>query len=106
MHFWVFPVAKNSPAMHETWVWSLGWEDPLEEEMETHSIPFLEIPWTEEPSGLRLWGRKESDTTEWLTHFQCIVAIYYNMIIEYVWNQYKIQWLKIKILLTGASFIP
>ena len=37
---WVSLVAqmvKNLPAMKETWVWSLGWEDPLEEEMTTHS---------------------------------------------------------------------
>ena len=35
------------------WVWSLGWEDPLEEGMETHSIILAwKIPWTEEPGGL------------------------------------------------------
>ena len=54
-------------AMHETWVRLLGWEDPLEKEMATHSsILAWRIPWTEEPGGLR--GRKESDTTERL-HF-------------------------------------
>ena len=49
----------------ETWVPSLGWEDPLEEGMATHSniLPW-EIPWTEEPGGLRSMGHKESDTTE------------------------------------------
>ena len=44
---------KNPPAMQETQetqVWSLDWEDPLEEEMATHSsILAWEIPWTEEP---------------------------------------------------------
>ena len=47
-------------------VWSLGQEDPLEEEMVTHSsILAQEIPWTEEPGGLYSpWGHKESDTTE------------------------------------------
>ena len=40
--------------MKETRVWSLGWEDPLEKEMATHSnIPTWEIPWTEEPGGLQ-----------------------------------------------------
>ena len=40
-------------AMWETWVRSLGWEDPLEKEMATHSsILAWEIPWTEEPGGL------------------------------------------------------
>ena len=39
---------KNLPAMRETWVLSLGWEDPLEEEMATHSsILAWRIPWTE-----------------------------------------------------------
>ena len=48
--------------MQETWIWSLGWEDPLEKEMATYSsILALEIPWTEEPSGLQ--GHKESDMT-------------------------------------------
>ena len=41
----------------ETWVWSLGWEDPLEKEMATHfSILAWEIPWTEEPAGLQSMG--------------------------------------------------
>ena len=44
---------------------SLGWEDPLEEEMATHSsILAWEIPWTREPGGLQSTGRKESDTTD------------------------------------------
>ena len=42
-------MVKTLPAMWETWVWSLGWEDPLEKEMATHSsILAWEIPWTEE----------------------------------------------------------
>ena len=41
----------------EEWVRSLGWEDPLEEEMTTHSnILAWEIPWTEEPGGLQAMG--------------------------------------------------
>ena len=40
---------KNPPATQETWVRSLGWEDPLEQKMSTHSsILAWEIPWTEE----------------------------------------------------------
>ena len=40
--------------LQETWVESLGWEDPLEEEMAAHSsILAWEIPWTEEPGGLQ-----------------------------------------------------
>ena len=55
--------------MQETWVRSLGWEDPLEKEMATHSsILAWEIPWTEEPGGLQSMGLQESDMTERLNH--------------------------------------
>ena len=55
----------NLPAMWETWVQSLGQEDPLEKEMATHSsILAWRIPWTEEPDRLQSRGWKESDTTE------------------------------------------
>ena len=48
---------KHLPAMSETWVRSLGWEDPLEQEMATHSsILAYKIPWTEEPGGLQSTG--------------------------------------------------
>ena len=59
-------LVKNPPAMQETWVRFLGWEDPLEKEMATHSsILTWRIPRTEEPGRLLIpWGRKESDTTE------------------------------------------
>ena len=45
------------PEMQKTWIRSLGLEDPLEEEMATHSVILaLEIPWTEEPGGLQSMG--------------------------------------------------
>ena len=48
---------KRLPAMQETWVQSLGQEDPLEKEMATHSsILAWRIPWTEEPGGLQPMG--------------------------------------------------
>ena len=54
---WVYLVAqtvKNPPAKQETWVQSLGWEDPLEEGMATHfSILAWRIPWTEKPGRLK-----------------------------------------------------
>ena len=58
-------LVKNLPAVRETWVRSLGWEDPLEKEMATHSsILAWRIPWIEEPGGLHSpRGRKESDMT-------------------------------------------
>ena len=50
-------VVKNLPAMQETWVRFLGWEDPLEKEMATHSsVLAWEIPWTEEPGRLQSIG--------------------------------------------------
>ena len=53
----VAQMVKNLPAMQETWVRSLGWEDPLEEGMATHSsILAWIIPWTEEPGGLQSMG--------------------------------------------------
>ena len=53
----VAQTVKNPPAMQETWVQSLGWEDPLEKEMAMHSsILAWEISWTEEPGGLQSVG--------------------------------------------------
>ena len=50
-------MVKNPPAMQETWVQFLDWEDSLEKEMATHSsIPAWRIPWTEEPGGLQSMG--------------------------------------------------
>ena len=55
---------KNLPAMGETWVHSLGQEDPLEKEMAIHfSILAWKISWTEEPGGLHSMGSQESDMT-------------------------------------------
>ena len=54
-------LANHLPAMPETWVRSLGWEDPLEEGMATHSnILAWRIPWTEESSGLQSMGSQKS----------------------------------------------
>ena len=53
----VAQMVKNLPAMQETWVWSLGQEDPLEEGMATHcSILAWRILWTEKPGGLQSTG--------------------------------------------------
>ena len=50
-------MVKRLPAMGETRVRSLGWEDALEKEMATHSsIPAWRIPWTEEPGRLQSMG--------------------------------------------------
>ena len=53
----VAQTVKNLPANQDTRIWSLGWEDPLEKEMTTHSsILAWRIPWTEEPRGLQSRG--------------------------------------------------
>ena len=55
---------KCVPTMRETWVRSLGREDPLEKELETHSsILAWRIAWTEEPGGLQSTGSQLSDFT-------------------------------------------
>jgi len=61
----VAQMVKNLPAMQETWMHSLGWEDPLEEEMATHSsVLAWRIPGKGSLVGCHLRGRTESDTTE------------------------------------------
>ena len=61
----VAQMVKNLPAMQETCVRSLSWEDPLEKEMATHSSIF---PWKfygqRSLAGYSPWGRKESDMTD------------------------------------------
>ena len=63
---WVVQTVKRLPAVRETWVQSLGQEDPLKKEIATHSsILALKISWTEKPGGLQSIG-SQSDMTEWL----------------------------------------
>ena len=51
--------------MQEMWVRSVGWEDPLEKEMATHSIILAwEISWTEEPGRLQSMGHKETKLSD------------------------------------------
>ena len=63
---------KCLPTVLETWVRALGWEDPLEKEMETHSSTLAwKIPWTEEPGRLQSMGsqsrtRLSDFTSQWL----------------------------------------
>ena len=63
---------KYLPAVQETWIQSLGWEDPLEKEMATHfSILAWRIPWREEPGRLQSTGCKELDTTGSIWILRC-----------------------------------
>ena len=88
IYIWASPVAqmvKNVHEMQETWIWSLGWDDPLEKGMETHSN-FLawRIPWTEDPGGLQSVGlqRVGHKLVAHLCSFaQCLITpniIFYN----------------------------
>ena len=80
----VAQMVKNPPTMQETWVWSLAWEDPLEEGMTTHSsILAWKSPWTEEPGRLQSMG---SQSQKWLstarhtyTHIHIHICIYICM---------------------------
>ena len=87
---------RKSPTVQETWLQSLGWEGALEKEMVTHASV---LTWTEvrlssvsDDRGETLpshgqrslevysaWGRKESDTTERLTHF-CLIKLFFAQI--------------------------
>ena len=74
---------KNLPAIQETWLRSLGWEDPLDKGMATHSsILAWRIPWTEKLGGLQCMGsqrvgqdwatnthRETLEAVQWLFHF-------------------------------------
>ena len=70
-------MVRNLPAMQETWIQSLGWEDALEKGMANHStILAWRVPWTKEPGGSM--GRKESDMTEGVTHTHTHTHTQYN----------------------------
>ena len=84
---------KHLPAMQETWVQSLGWEDPLEKEMATHSsILAWRIPWTREPGGLQSTGSQRVGH-DWATSFsvsdqsRIVSPCLFNLYAEYImWN--------------------
>ena len=68
-------MVKNLPAMQEIWVQSLGWEDPLEKGMATHSsILAWRIPWTEEPGRLQsIWSQRVRH--DWVTNIFTIILL-------------------------------
>ena len=79
-----FPVAqlvKNPPAMQETWVHSMGLEDPLEKKMTTHSsIVAWRIPWQRCLAGYSPWDQKELDTTEQLRFHSLMGSSFIHLI--------------------------
>ena len=69
LHWWLSGKKKIHLPMQEMQVWSLGWEDLLEEEIATHSsILAWEVSWMEEPGRLQSMGHKDLDTTDWLNN--------------------------------------
>ena len=82
---WVSLIAqmvKNPPAMQETGVRSLDWEELLVKEMATHfSILAWRIPWTGDPGGLLSMGCKESDTTDTFTVLHCPFSLVYVILV-------------------------
>ena len=76
----VAQLVKNLPALRETWVPSLVWEDPLEKGKATHSsILAWRIPWT-----VKSWGHKELDMTEQLSLHFCswqVILVFHFMIV-------------------------
>ena len=80
----VAQLVKNLPAVQETRVWSLGWEDPLEKEMATHSsILAWKISWTEKPGGLQSLGSQRVGH-DWATNtYLHSVNIYWTMKLQY-----------------------
>ena len=94
---WLAQMIKNLPAVQEAGVWPLGWEEPLEKGMATHSsILAWRIPWPEELHGLQCMGVAESDATEWFpsltlmcnTVLQLWYTIYYE--VQYWFSYYII----------------
>ena len=68
--FWASLVAQSANAVQETWVWSLGWENRLEEGMATYSsVLTWRIPWTGEPGGLQTMGLQRV-RHDWVTKQQ------------------------------------
>ena len=85
---WAFLVAqmvKNLPAMWKTWVWPLGWEDPVNVGMATHSsILAWNIPWTEDSGGLQTMGLQRV-RHDWETKNSTDSCVYQYFITFYCW---------------------
>ena len=79
--------------MQETWVWSLGGEDPLEKGMATHSsILAWRIPWTEEPGGLQSMGSQRVRTI-WATNIHTHI-LRFSEVKQFTWDHTadKVKW--------------
>ena len=104
----VTQMVKNLPVRQETWVRSLGWEDPLEKEMATHSSIFAwRIPWTEEPGRLRFLGSQKSQTQLSDQHFhwgQFRISLTQETHIMWQYHMEKPPWAQLRY--RSGSFHP
>ena len=90
----------KSACNEKTQVWSLGWEDPLEEAMAAHSsILAWAIPGTEGPGGLQSMGSQESDMSEWWSHqFYMSIKTYFVYHDTYhIWACNSVSFSKLKV---------
>ena len=84
--FYLAQVVKNMPAMWETWVWSLGWKDPLKKGKTTHSSTVTQrIPWTEKLDSLQFIGLQRVGHG-WVTKH---TAFYY--LVNYIFEFFKLE---------------
>ena len=95
-NLWCLPggsVVKNPPTTQETQGRSLGWEDPLEEEMATHSsVPAWKTPWTEEPGGLQSMGVTKRVRHGWRTKQTPIEAAETVPVWSKDWSRGRERW--------------
>ena len=96
----VAQMVRSRPAMQETWVRSLDWEDPLEKETATHSsIPAWEIPRTEEPGRLQSMGLQRV-RHDWGTN-SCIGSSWFSSVLSFLpqdkllGTSLVVEWLRI-----------
>ena len=98
--------------MQETWVWSLGWKDPLEEGMATHSsILAWRIPWTEEPGGLQSKGSQRVGH-DWATQRSTAPLSSYNKRVPLHFSGLQavpcciVTWLGLVVQTSGKPWFP
>ena len=110
LYYWVLSIlaslvaqaVKCLSAMQETWVRSLGWEDPLEKEMAAHSsILAWRIPWMEEPGGLQSMGSQRVGH-DWATSLPFTLTKYF-LFNDNNWTQY-LKWKRVRVVFPITCF--
>ena len=95
---------KRLPPMPETQVWSLGWGDPLEKEMATHSsIPAWRIPWLEEPGRLQSTAQRVGH--DWATSLTHILTLYFWICDTESYKVNSLLWFKAGIEIRNLSLV-